>query len=125
VPPRTRKSITWLQLAVLNAGIRQGLRAMNWSFTWAVTREALGHDPSVEEVAEWWKESRRTAFREQVAFRAAFPKLDTPAPIYDRPELRRRLREFTKKTDDLDKILQSRRVQQEILDIGLLPATID
>ena len=65
------------------------MHAPAWAYCWAATRDTLiGHDPSVDEDAEWWKESRRTAFREQAVFREAFPMLDSPAAIYDDPDIR-------------------------------------
>ncbi len=125
MPARHSQTTTWLQLAVRNAGIREGLRAMNWSFRWAVTREALGHDPTADQIAEWWLESRRTTFRGQKAFRAAFPSLETPAPIYTQPELRRRMREIVKIGNDLDEKARTRRLDLEIINIGLMTATVD
>jgi hypothetical protein len=77
-----------MELGVRNAGMRATVTAVGWAYCWAVTREAIGHDPSVEEVAGWWNMSRRTAFRDQAAFRKAFPTLDTPAPMYATPESR-------------------------------------
>ena len=73
---------TWLELAVANAGMRLGLRGMSWALSWAIVSAATGHDPSAEEVAAWWKENPRTAYREQAAFRKAFPDLDTPARLF-------------------------------------------
>src|SRR3954453_18894750 len=78
---RSTRQLTWAQLAVRNAGFGMGMRALTWEFCWAVVREALGHEPTVDEVAEWWDESRRTAFREQVPFRKAFPPHKTHPPI--------------------------------------------
>jgi hypothetical protein len=66
--------------------MRKALTAMAWAFAWGVTREAIGHDPSADDVADWWFQSRRTAFRNQSAFKAAFPMLESPAPIVDQPE---------------------------------------
>jgi hypothetical protein len=51
--------------------------------SWSAVREADGVVPTTDRVAEWWKESRRTAFREQDAFRKAFPTLQTPETIYE------------------------------------------
>lgn len=73
---------TWIEVAVANGGFRQAIKAFNWAHSWIYVKVALGHDPTVDEVAEWWNQSRRTAFRDQAAFRTCFPSLDTPAPIY-------------------------------------------
>lgn len=56
---------------------------------WGVTRNRLGRSPSVDEYAADWKIDRRTAFREQELFRAAFPGLQTPDPILDALEAKR------------------------------------
>ena len=65
----TRKPRTWLEVAILNGGLRDAIKALTWAHSWIHVQVALGRDPTVEEVAEWWNESRRTAFREQAAFR--------------------------------------------------------
>ena len=62
--------------------------AMMWVMSWSAVREADGEPPSVDRVAEWWRESRRTAFREQDAFRKAFPTLLTPEKIDEQPAVR-------------------------------------
>ena len=86
--PKQKRPSTWLEVAVRNGGMRAAVTAMSWAYCWAVTREALGHEPTVEEVADWWNMSRRSAFREQAAFRKAFPTMENPAPIYATPESR-------------------------------------
>lgn len=100
---KRRRPATWLEVAVARAGMRTAVKAITWAYEWAVTREAVGHEPTADEVAEWWKLSRRTAFREQAAFREAFPELDSPAPIYASAEAREalaRLADFGNKVDD-------------------------
>ena len=79
----TRKPRTWLEVAILNGGLRDAIKALTWAHSWIHVQVALGRDPTVEEVAEWWNESRRTAFREQAAFRKCYPTLDTPAALYN------------------------------------------
>lgn len=86
--PARKRPVTWLEVAVRNAGMRKAMTAVSWAHTWAIAREALGHDPTVEEVADWWKMPRRSAFREQAIFREAFPTLETPAKIYESAESR-------------------------------------
>lgn len=85
---KRKQPMTWLELAVRTAGFRAAVTATGWAYCWAVTREALGHEPTVEEVADWWNMSRRTAFREQATFRKAFPMLETPARLYATDEAR-------------------------------------
>src|SRR5690242_18738886 len=93
--------------------MRNAVKAMSWAYTWAVTREALGHEPSVEEVADWWAASERTTYREQAAFRKAFPMLDSPAPIYAKPEAREALARHAAFGDRMDEWGRQRRERRE------------
>lgn len=71
---------TWSEVAVRNAGFREGLRAFSFATEWALVTAELGREPeSVEELAEHAGCSRRTAFRQQAAFRKAFPTEVSPA----------------------------------------------
>lgn len=124
---KKRPARTWLEVAVANAGMRTGVRAMTWAYEWAVTRESLGHDPSVEEVAEWWALTRRTAFREQAAFREAFPTLESPAAIYSSPQARAALRAMANIGEGADEIGEKRRARKAeigIAQLGGLPADL-
>lgn len=120
---------TWLEVAVRNGGFRKAVKALLWAQTWAIAREAIGHDPSVDEVADWWRASRRSAFRDQAAFRDCFPTLDTPAPIFEAPEIRERLRRAAEASDELDELSRAikRRIRPSdalVLQIGLRPAGV-
>lgn len=117
---------SWIEVAVANAGLRTGLRAMTWAYEWAVTRESLGHDPSAEEVAKWWAMPERTAYREQAAFREAFPTLDDPAPIYNDDKVRAALKTQADFGDHLDELGEKRRARKRdmgIAQLSALPAT--
>ncbi len=94
---------------------------MVWAILWAVARESLRHDPTVEEVAAWWRENERTAYREQAAFRRAFPTLESPAPIFEVPEVRAKVAKLAKQGDEMEAGKKARRRIPEsmILDIGL------
>ena len=107
--PKQERPVTWIEVAVRNAGIRASITAMGWAYSWAVTREAIGHEPTVEEVADWWNMSRRTAFREQAAFRKAFPTLDSPAPIYSTPDARGAVARHAATGQKLDRWITERR----------------
>ena len=91
---KKRPARTWLEVAVARTGLRTGVRALTWAHEWEVASTALGHAPTVEEVAEYWGLTRRTAFREQAAFREAFPSVDSPMSLYDSDEARARLQAF-------------------------------
>jgi hypothetical protein len=111
---RRKRPMTWLEVATRNAGIRKAITATNWAYCWAVTREAIGHDPSVEEVADWWKMSRRTAFRDQAIFRTAFPTLETPAKIYESEEARDALAKTAAVADKVEQWKKDRRERREL-----------
>ena len=126
MPGKTAKRpTTWLEVAVANGGFRKALKALVWAHVWGITRTALGHDPTAEEVAEWWHASRRTTFREQAAFRECFPMLDSPAPLVDAPEVHQAHARLAKASGDLDARLQAKRripSDASILQLGMGPA---
>lgn len=110
---------TWLEVAVSRVGLLNGTRALSWAYSWAVAREVLGHDPSAEEVAKWWNASERTTYREQAAFRKAFPELDSPAVIYATKEARETIAKHAAFGDKLDQWKQERHAKREISMITL------
>ena len=82
-----KRKATWLDVAVSNGGFRNAVKALSWAHSWVHVQVALDRDPSVDEVAEWWNTPRRSAFREQSAFRMCFPMLESPAAIYSTDEV--------------------------------------
>jgi hypothetical protein len=81
-PVVTEGRTTWAELGYKNAGIRTTGRALGFVVEWGLATAVLGREPvSVEEFAEVAEESRATAFRNQQAFRKAFPKEETPTRI--------------------------------------------
>lgn len=108
-----------------NAGIRKAISALGWAYCWAIVRKSVDHDPTVEEVADWWNQSHRTAYRNQAAFRKAFPTLENPAKIYGDPDIRAKMRQTAQAADALDAKISSRRPSLPdlaILQLGMLPA---
>jgi hypothetical protein len=99
---------------------------MVWAIMWAVTRESQGSDPSVEEVAAWWKENERTAYREQAAFRACFPTLENPEKIFEVPEIQVQIAKIAKAGDEIEagKMARRRISESMIMDLGFRPAHI-
>jgi hypothetical protein len=77
------KTKTLVQYAAKNVGTLQAYRAMTFVVAWAIVQESLGHPPTLEDYAEWWGETLRTAFREQERFRKAFPGETTPQRLVD------------------------------------------
>ncbi|TAN26913.1 MAG: hypothetical protein EPN30_03970 [Actinomycetota bacterium] len=124
VGPESRKA-TWIEIGIRNAGFLKAQTALLWAWMWAVTRESLQRDPTVEEVAEWWKESPRTAYREKAAFTKAFPMLESPAKIFDDPVARSKLANLAKLGDEMaaNKRARNRVPQSAIIDVGMLSAT--
>lgn len=78
-----------------------------------LTREAVGHEPTVEEVTDWWNMARRSAFREQAAFRTAFPTLESPALIYSTPESREGVARHAAAGDKVERWILERRNRKE------------
>ena len=116
-----KRKATWLDVAVSNGGFRNAVKALSWAHSWVHVQVALGRDPSVDEVAEWWNTPRRSAFREQSAFRKCFPMLESPAAIYSTDEAVQKVR---RTVDVLAKYDAWRRSDQapedtELLDVGL------
>jgi hypothetical protein len=63
-----------------NSNFRTTIRALQFVMAWGLATVELGQEPqSIEEFAETMKMSRRTAFRNQEAFRQAYPTEGTPA----------------------------------------------
>jgi hypothetical protein len=102
------------------------MKALMWAYSWAAVRESTGREPTVDEVADWWNESRRTAFREQAAFRDCFPTLDTPAPLFASPEAQASLTESVKAGEALVAAVRDRKRPNDmsILQIAMTPANL-
>lgn len=63
-----------------NAGLRGTIRAFKFALAWGLATAELHREPeSVEELAQVMKLSRATAFRDQAAFRKAFPGEVSPS----------------------------------------------
>lgn len=78
---KKRPPETLLEHAVAAGGLRKGSRVTMYVTQWIIAQQDLGHEPTVEEVATWWKESRATWFRHQAEFRELFPDQDNPSAI--------------------------------------------
>lgn len=122
-----RPARTWLEVAVARAGLRTGIKAMTWAYQWAVAREALGEEPTVEQVAEYWNGTRRTAFREQAAFREAFPEFETPAKIYETEQARAAVRKHADtfaNVEEWGERRRARKAEEGIAHLGGLPSNL-
>lgn len=117
---------TWIEVAVSNAGVVKGATAITWAWCWGITREVLKHDPSVEEVAEWWNTSIRTAYRNHAAFKKAFPMLDSPAPYVDNPVILPVIKKASRRMSDFENNIKSRKrpTDTAVMKIGFAPFSV-
>ncbi|MBW4078588.1 MAG: hypothetical protein HIU84_08815 [Acidobacteria bacterium] len=71
----------------MNAVIRSSTRGLKFAMDWGLDTAELSREPdSVDEYAEVIGESRATAFRDQQAFRQAFPTEESPMRLIRRKE---------------------------------------
>ncbi len=114
---------TWLEVAVTNAGVFKAATAIGWAWIWGITRADLGHDPTVEEVAEWWNASARTCYRHLAAFRSAFPGLSDPTAFVDQAEVKPVIESTAKSMSNFAEKVKNRKkpVDTAMLKIGFLP----
>jgi len=85
-----------------NAGIRATSRALKFAVGWGLATAHLHREPeSVEEYAETVGESRATAFRDQQAFRKAFPHESSPARMNEASGNQERYDELMLKLKDI------------------------
>ena len=114
---------TWIEVAVSNAGVVKGATAITWAWCWGITREVLKHEPSVEEIAEWWNISIRTAYRDHAAFKKAFPMLDSPTPYVDNPIILPLIKKASKRMSDFENNIKTRKRPTDIaaMRIGFQP----
>ena len=78
---------TLMEMAVSKVGIYKGARVCAFICQWSMCAQALGHDITIEEYADWWKESIRSAYRHQAEFRSVFG-LPTPQVFADQAIVR-------------------------------------
>jgi len=124
---KKRPAKTWLEVAVARTGLRNAVRALTWAHEWSVAATALGHDPTVEEVADWWNMTRRTAFREQAAFREAFPEVESPMRLYASEAGQAKLHTLAGallKVDEAGERRRARKAEVGIAQLGGLPADL-
>lgn len=96
---------TWAELGWRNAGMRTTNRALNFAVRWGVLSAELGREPrSVDEYAELTGESRASAFRDQQAFREAFPGEESPARMNGQSGAQARLDELWTLHQDRERI---------------------
>lgn len=102
----TKREPTILDVCVAKKGIYKGGRVATFIVCWCIASNALGREITLEEYREWWKESERTAYREQARFREVFPQLANPQPIAD------------------NAMARSEALQRGVRGVGALPASL-
>ncbi len=85
----------WAELGWRNAGMRTTDRALRFAVRWGMCAAELGRElKSIEEYAELTGESRASAFRDQQAYREAFPNEENPTRMNERSGAQARLDEL-------------------------------
>lgn len=72
-----------LEVCLREGGVLKGTRVATYIAQWALCAHELGHEPGMEEFIAWWREPRRTVYRQQREFREVFPSLQTPQVFVD------------------------------------------
>lgn len=86
---------TWAEIGWRNAGMRTTDRALRFAVRWGMCAAELGREPtSIEEYAELTRESRASAFRDQQAYREAFPAEENPTRMNEGSGAQTRLDEL-------------------------------
>lgn len=76
-----------LTIAARQLGMRRAFRVLTFMAAWDRARKAMRRERiTLQEYAEWWRETERTAYRDQALFRQAFPGEDTPDHLLDLAE---------------------------------------
>lgn len=76
-----------LTIAARAVGLRRAVRVLTFMAAWDRARRATRKQSlTLQEYAEWWRETERTAYREQALFREAFPGELTPDHLLDLAE---------------------------------------
>ena len=93
--------MTWAELGFRTAGFRTTTRALKFALGWGLATAWMDREPeSVEEYAEVLSESRATAFRDQQAFRKAFPNEVSPARMNETSGSQARYEELLRRVKD-------------------------
>jgi hypothetical protein len=103
---KRKRSPTWAEVGYMNTrSMRTTFRALTFAIRWAACCAELGQEPeSVDEFCEVMREARRTAFRDQQAFRQAFPTETTPLRMIEVTGLKVRFEELYGRLQDLSRV---------------------
>lgn len=70
-----------LTVAARRVGLRHAFKALTFMAAWQRVERALGHEPTMAEYCEWWRESTATAYRHRTNFLNAFPDEQSPSRL--------------------------------------------
>lgn len=118
-----KKRATWAEVGLQHAGFRATVRALRFAMAWGLATAELGREPeSIDEYAEVMQENRRTAFRDQAAFREAFPMEDSPGRMNQVTGAQDRYNAAYKRLKSVGAALS--KVESVTFDVGSAPADI-
>lgn len=116
----SRRRQTFSEVGISNAGWATTLRAFRWGLWWALATAHLKREPvSVDEFAKEMGVNVRTAYREQAAFRRAFPHEETPGRMNRESGLQRKADRAWTRLHDLGEA--SRALEPALFDVGAHP----
>lgn len=116
-----KRQTTWAELGYHNAGIRAASRGLKFAMAWGLATAELGREPdSIEEYAATLEESRATAFRDQQAFRKAFPNELSPARMNEVSGAQERYEELYRRLKDVKRAAAE--AQPMVYSLGASPA---
>ena len=117
-----KHQVTWAEVALRNGGVRAVPRAFKFALGWGLATAELGREPAnVEEYADVMDESRATAFRDQQAFRRAFPDEVSPLKMNQLSGAQERYDELWRTLHDRKKVALEAQAVYFVL--GAAPAT--
>jgi len=118
---RRARAETWAERGFKNAGIITTSRALKFALGWGLFMASEGHEPTnIEEYAEVMQESRATAFRDQQAFRQAYPDEENPTRMNKVTGAQDRYNDLYKTIQDYKKFV--REAQPLVYLVGGAPA---
>lgn len=80
--PKARQAQTVMEVALRGAGFRRGWKACLYLAQWGIAADDVGRALNASEVSRWWEESTATTYRNEAAFKAAFPNEVSPERLW-------------------------------------------
>jgi hypothetical protein len=119
--PRKPHAETWAERGFKNAGMLSTARGLKFAMGWGLFMASEGREPeNIDEYAEVMQESRATAYRDQQAFRQAFPDEESPTRMNKVSGAQERYNEVYRRLQDV--IKSSRQIQPVQYTLGAAPA---